>query len=177
MDEVMNMINADDNKEDKEGFITESEFLQTIIDLRQSYLDNDLERAKELLPIINNSVYRYGLETYIYNIIIGTTNINSLVNPNITLLYIIQNMSGLYHKDEIYLRLKILDIELTNIFVSDQIPQQLKILFNEFLDDKDRFFNLTVEAKLLLLFNCIQYNLKEEEIKLQNLLHSDKSFG
>lgn len=166
------------NDENQYFDLTQSDFLYFIIELRHAYLENDLEKAQELLPIINTSYFKYALEKEIYDLITVPPEGYQTILINDTLYYIIMNLENFAYKDDLYLQYKIMDIIGKNAMNFSTIQEQLKELFRDYLNDKNKFIStLTVSAKIRILKACLTYYLTEEYQNFLNFIEEDSVFA
>lgn len=157
---------------------TDEDFIKWIIELRDAYLTNNIEKAEELLSLINHSYLRVSRELEIYNFITIPPKgyYASIVND--ALFYIILHLDGLRFKDDLYLSQKINQITQKNLFDVVRTKEELKDLFDYYLNDESLFIlNLSLDTKLQILKMCLTYSLVDEYLNFVELIQNDKTFA
>lgn len=156
---------------------TDEDFIKWIVELRDAYLTNNIEKTEELLSLINHSYLRVSRELEIYNFIIIPPKgyYTSIIND--ALFYVILHLEGLRFKDDLYLSQKINQITQKNLFNIERTAEELKNLFNDYLNNEPLFIlNLSLDTKLKILKMCLTYSLIDEYLSFLELVSKDKTF-
>ena len=165
------------NDEEIDKTTTDEDFIKWIIELRDAYLTNNMEKTEEFLSLINHSYLRLSRELTIYNFIIAPPKGHYASVINDALFYIILHLEGLNFKDDLYLQQKINYITQKNLFDVIRTKEELKDLFDDYLKNESLFIlKLSLDTKLQILKMCLSYSLTDEYLDFVELIQNDRTF-
>lgn len=155
-----------------DNMISDEQFLSCVIELKQAYLDNDLEQAEKIVNILNTFQTQHkqsyvNMNTVFEIIYFSNAAMDNLI-PNDTLFYIVEHLDNIEFQVDLQVKLSIDYILKSYKNDLELLKSKMQQLINKIIEE-NIFKSLSLNIKISLLKLSIEYQLEEEYMKIQNL--------